>query len=188
MRARVEGDAARRAQEFAPGGHFPKHILDPRAGACGHGGGPVFHHAPVIDHLAPSAIRIVRPAFEREARHARDAGQCLAAEAERRDMFERMPFPHQILGQFGGRMAFERERQRSLVHPAAIVDHLDRTDPALLQRNRDTGRARIDRIFEQFLERGGRADHARGDVDAADRQLADVDRHREARKRELLGA
>ena len=57
-------------------------------------------------------------------------------------------------------MAFERERQRGLVHPAAIVDHFDSADPAILQRHGNARGPGVDRVLQQFLERGGRTlDH-----------------------------
>ncbi len=49
-------------------------------------------------------------------------------------------------------------------------------EPALAEPDRDVGRARVDRVFDQFLERRGRAlDHfARGDaVDQGFGQAAD---------------
>ena len=102
----------------------------------------------------------MRAAFEREARDAGDAGQRLATEAERRDLFERVPLPDQILGQLRCRVPFQRQRHLFGRHAAAIIDHFDCADAAVFEADRDPSRARIDGVLNQFLQRSGRAfDH-----------------------------
>jgi hypothetical protein len=73
-------------------------------------------------------------------------------------------------------VTFERERHLLGRHAAAIVRHFDAREPALGDADRDARGARIDRVLDQLLERGGRALHylTRGDaVDERLRQAAD---------------
>ena len=59
-------------------------------------------------------------------------------------------------------------------HPAAIVADLDPLEPALPQHHTDSRRARIDRVFNQFLQRaGGSFDHFTGS-DAVDEMFRET--------------
>jgi hypothetical protein len=120
-------------------------------------------HAIVDD--SPPAVRAAHPALDRQPRDARDRGQRFAAKTERFDCFDR------IVGQLGGGVSFERERDLGGAHPAAVVRHLDPRQTALAQGDRDPQRSRVDRILDQFLERtGGAFDHLAGS-DAVDQML-----------------
>ncbi len=71
-------------------------------------------------------------------------------------------------------MPLQRERHVGRRHAAAVVDHLDARDPAVTQAYEDVARARVDRIFDQLLERGRRAfDHLAGG-DAIDQMLREA--------------
>ena len=56
-------------------------------------------------------------------------------------------------------MPFKRECHFLRAHPAAIVGHFKPRDPAIGQRDSDSPRARVDRVLNQFLERGSRPFH-----------------------------
>ena len=61
-----------------------------------------------------------------------------------------------------------RSVTQAVVHAAAIVRNFDPVDPAADKRNRDLGRAGIDRVFHQFLQRRSRSFHHFTGGDAID--------------------
>jgi hypothetical protein len=64
-------------------------------------------------------------------------------------------------------------------HAGAIIGNSDQRPAAVTQHDLDVARAGVDRVFDQFLDGGGRAldDFAGGDaVDHDRRQLADLHR------------
>ena len=71
-----------------------------------------------------------------------------------------------LVGQLRCGVAFQRQRDFIGPHAAAVIGHFDQVQPALREAHGDVGRAGIDRVLDQFLERGGRPfDHfARGDA------------------------
>ncbi len=67
------------------------------------------------------------------------------------------------------------QRQRHLVrrHAATVIGHVDQVEPARRQPHGHRGRAGVQRVLHQFLERAGRPLHhlARGDaIDQVGRQ------------------
>ncbi len=125
----------------------------------------------MIDYPLPALLRAAHPAFQSQSSDTGDRGQGLAPEAERRYQFDR------FVGQFRSRVAFERERHFLRFHPAAVVGHFDPGEPAFGNAHIDPGRPRVDRIFDQFLERRGRPfDHFAGGnaVDERLGQAADL--------------
>ncbi len=82
-----------------------------------------------------------------------------------------------IVGQLGGGVARDGERQFVPRHATAIVDHLDERAAAFGNAHLDTPGAGIDGVFDQFLNRrsGAFDDFPGGDaVDHAVRQKTDV--------------
>ena len=154
--------AARCAQELAARGNLREDLFDSHARSGRERGRLVRHHGAVIDNLAPRLFGIARPALQREARHAGDRGQRLAAKAQRGDLLDR-PIPDEAFGQFRGRMAFERECHLVRPHPASVIAHFERAQPAFDQSDRYPRRTCVDRVLNQFLERrGGALDHLAG--------------------------
>ena len=144
------------AQELAPGGDLGEQALDADAGAGGQRRRALACPGAMVD-CDPPAVAAARPAFERQARHAGDRRQRLAAEAEARDPVDR------AVGQLRGRVALERQGHVGGRHAAAVVDHLDEVDAAAGQPDRDRPRARVQSIFDQFLQGAGRPlDHLAG--------------------------
>ena len=156
-----------RAQEFTPRRHASEQILDDDPRPRRHRGGGVADEIAIVDRPRP-AFRARDAAVDRQARDAGDRWQGLTAKAQRLDRLD--PF----VGKFRGGMAFERERHIVSAHPAAIVADLDPREPALGQHDTDSRRARIDRVFDQFLQRaGGSFDHFTGS-DAIDQMFGET--------------
>ena len=92
-----------------------------------------------------------------------------------------------LVGELRGGVPLRRKSHLIRRHSAAVVGHFDAIEPAFVEGDGDPPRAGIDRILDQFLERGsGPFDNlARGDaVDEAFGQAADSGhRHRLATKR-----
>ncbi len=82
-------------------------------------------------------------------RHRGDGRQRFAAKAESRN-------GEQVLDvvQFARGMAFEGQHGVVAQHAAAIVDDADETAPGVFDLDADAGSARVDRVFEQFLDDG----------------------------------
>ena len=157
---------AGRAQEFAPGGHAREQVLDHDPGAGRHGGGAVAQHLAIVDHPAP-AVAPRRSALDRDSRDTGDRGQSFAPKSEGCDRFDR------LVGQLGGAVPLQRQRHVLGRHTTSVVGHLDPADAALPDRHRDPGRARVDGIFDQFLQRTGGPFHhftGRDTIDEMGRQ------------------
>ena len=116
-------------------------------------------------------MRLARvPRRDGEMRHRADRGQSLAAEPERADV-EQI-----VVGQFGGGMALDRERQIVARHAAAVVAHADQPASPAVGDDLDTRGAGIERVLHELLDHARRTLHhlARRDaVDDAFGELAD---------------
>ena len=152
--------AARAAQELAPRRNLAEQVLDPDPGSRRQGCRPFLDQGAMIDHTPPALARRTGPAFQRQPGDTGNRRQRLAPEAEGRDQLD------MIVGQFGGGVAFQRQCHFCRAHPAAVVGHFDPAEPTLGQAHSDAARVRIDRVFDQFLERRRRPfDHfARGNA------------------------
>jgi len=93
--------------------------------------------------------------------NGRDARQALAAKPERRDAFQ-VGGPSEL----ARRMARERQTEFLARDPRAIVEYFDRVESAARDRDGDPPRARVERVFDQFLNDRKRPfdDLARGDL------------------------
>ena len=87
-----------------------------------------------------------RARFQPQARHRRDRGQRFPAKSQRGDA-------QQILRLLEFRRGMPLEREHGIVahHAASVVRDLNKLLPARLNRNLDAGRARVERVLEQFL-------------------------------------
>jgi hypothetical protein len=87
-------------------------------------------------------------------------------------------------------MALYGERQISVVHAASVVDHADELAAAFFNRDVDTSRAGVERVFNKLLHRrSGPFDHfAGGDaidkdgIEAADGQAGNPRTSRRGRR------
>ena len=75
------------------------------------------------------------------------------------------------VGQLGGGVPLERERDLVRGHAAAVVGDLDPADSALRQSDRDPRRAGVDRVFNQLFQRTGRSFHHFTGGDTVDQML-----------------
>ena len=155
---------ARAAQEFAAGRHLVEQSLDPHPGAGRKRCRPLARRNAMIDRQPPAPTSVIgaaisSPTLDRHLRHARDRRQRLAAKAEAGDILD------PVVGQFRRRMTLDRQAHVVGAHPRSVVAHLDQLEPAGRQPDRNAPRARIERIFDQFLQCArGPFDHlARGD-------------------------
>ncbi len=168
--AHVAGFGARLLQKFQPRGRRLEQIadLDPRALLDRGGlGGDL---APRIDFNRPRFIRICRPAGNNQPCDRSDRRQGLTTKAKGENGLQA------AIGQFGGRMAFDRELQIRPAHAAPIVGDGNQALTAFFDGDVDAGGAGVDGVFQQLLDGGSRAlDHlARGDaIDQRFRQAAD---------------
>ena len=70
------------------------------------------------------------------------------------------------LGDFAGRMAFQREQRVVAAHSETVIGDVDERAPAVLDGDGDAFGFGVERILDQFLhDRGGPLDHfACGDL------------------------
>jgi hypothetical protein len=112
-----------------------------------------------------------RAGRDAEAGHGADGRQRLAAEPERADGVE-----VGVLGQLGGGVALERQRQVLGRHPLPVVGHAHQRGAAVAQVDGDPARAGVQRVLHQLLHDRRRPldDLAGGDlVDEMRRQPPD---------------
>ena len=111
------------------------------------------------------ALPARRARDDRDPRHRAERGQRLAAEPERADRQQVGPVD------LGGRVPRQRHRQVGRAHSVAVVGDPDQGLAAARVIHRDPARARVERVLNQLLDRGGRAlDHLAGG-DAVHRAL-----------------
>ena len=107
--------------------------------------------------------RVLRARVDGQIGDSGDRGQRLAAKAERADIGEI------AVGDFGGRVALDGEREIMLVHPGAVIDDADEPAPAFFDGDVDPLRPGVERVFNELLDGGGWAlDHFAGG-DAVDK-------------------
>jgi hypothetical protein len=108
-----------------------------------------------------SHVAVGRPRDQPHARDGRDAREPLASKPERRNPFE-------IFGasELARRVACEGEVQLIRCDSRAVVRNVDRIEAAARDRDDDSPRPGIERVFDQLLYHGERAlDHlARRDL------------------------
>jgi len=83
---------------------------------------------------------------------------------------------------FAGGVAAQRQRQIVGMDAGAVVAHPNQAGPALFHLDRDAGGARVQAVFQQFLDhRGGAFDDLAGGnlTDQLRRQPPDARTHRE---------
>ena len=107
---------------------------------------------------------------DREPRHGADRRQRLAAKAQRADGDEI------VVGELGGGVALDRQRQVGARHALAVVGDANQPPAAAVGEHVDAARAGIERVLDQLLDHARRTlDHlAGGDaVDDGFGELAD---------------
>ncbi len=76
-------------------------------------------------------------------------------------------------------MAFDAEREIGLVHAETVVDDADQIAAAALDRHVDAAGARVERVFDQFLDGGARPlDHLAGGDAVGQDGIEPADGHR----------
>ena len=148
------------AQELAPRGDLVEQPFDPHPCPRRDRSGPLACPCAMIDGDSPPLACPALAAFEREARHAGDRRQCLAAKAEAQHLLD------PLVGKLRGRMPLERKRHIGWIHSQPVVADLDEIEPARCEPDRHRRRAGVKRILDQLLERACRTldDLARGDA------------------------
>ena len=167
-----ERDAAERLVAMAPFGRFRAQELPPRRSVeveLLHGHGRAGRNRrrrrrtdiAAVDLDAPCVRGRRRARRKGKPRHRRHRRQRLAAKAQRRDGVEVVR-----RRELRRRMPLHGERQLVAGDSGAVVRHADAPDAASLEIDVDLGRARVERVLEQLLQRRGRAldDLARGDL------------------------
>jgi hypothetical protein len=152
------------AQELAAGRDPGEQLLDPDAGTRREGGRPLPFEPAVVDDSGP-AVGASNPAFDGKSGDAGDGGERLAPEAQSGHRLDL------LAGQLRGGVAFEREGHVGGAHSAAVVGDLDPVGAAAAERDGDPGGARVDRVFDELLQRAGRSFHHFTRGDAVDQML-----------------
>ena len=146
------------AQEFSPGRGVEVELLHRHRGAAGKRRGLRRAHLTSVDLDAPRVRLGARPRRQRKPRHRRDAGQRLAAKAERADRLEIA-----CACNFGCRVTRDREQQVLAIDPQPVVGDADELDATSGKIDVNLCRTRIETVLEQLLERGrGALDHLAG--------------------------
>ncbi len=115
-----------------------------------------------IDQDREAAQRAGRAGGDREPADRTDRGQGLAAKAQRHDR-------HQIaVGQLGGGVTLDGEREILRRHAATVVDDAQQPAPTGLDLHGDRARAGVDGVLDQFLHGRGRPLHHLAGGDAVD--------------------
>eukprot|EP00982_Pelagococcus_subviridis_P004608 29255-Pelagococcus_subviridis.AAC.10 len=148
------------------------------------------HRGAVLeDAVAVRRLQRVRRVFRhrrhREVGHERHGRERLASKPERRDLV-------QVLErrELRRRVPLAQDGEVVLADADAVVRDLKELASAVLDGDRDRGRARVERVLQELLERGGRAvdDLARGDAvddvlrEASDRARFVRGRHRDRQR------
>ena len=146
------------AQEFAPGRNVEEQV--PHRDAGSGGAGLVTHVAQraAVDLDGSPGFAVLGSGRQRDARHARNRGQSLAAKAESGD-------GEQVFGgaQLAGRMPLEGQQRIVAVHAATVVTDLDQAAAAATQFYPDLASACVKGVLDQFLAYRGRPlDHLPG--------------------------
>ena len=105
----------------------------------------------MIDDPPPALVGHFHPTFQGQPGDAGNGRQCLAAEAECRDLLDG------IVRQFRGRMAFKCECHIGCGHAATVVGDFDPSEAAVDDRDRDPCCTGIDCILNKFFQRRGRS-------------------------------
>ena len=150
---------AGRAEELAPRRYLVEQPLDPHPRSWRKRCRPLARRNPMVDRQSPAIRAIPRTAFDRQPRHAGNRRQGLAAKPEACHILD------PVVGQFGGRVALDRQPHVVRCHPRSVVADLNQVEPARGQPHRDRPRPGIERILDDFLECARRAldNLARGD-------------------------
>ncbi len=105
-----------------------------------------------IDPDLGAALCASRPRAKNEVRDRRDAGKRFPAKPERPDRAEVVWRPD-----LAGGMPLDRELRVLGVHALAVVFDADQLLAPQLDRDRDAGRGRVERVLDQLLHDRGRA-------------------------------
>ena len=143
-----------RAQEFLARRHVVEQVAHRNRGAAAQRRFLTAQHLAAGDFDRRTGGFFFRAGFEQQARNRRDGRQRLAAKTQGRDR-------QQILdvAQLAGGVAFKRQQGIVPQHAATVVHDADESPPARLHFDAQVGRARVERVFEQFLDHRSRPLH-----------------------------
>ena len=166
----------RRTQELAPRRYLAEQVLHPDAGAGRKRSGALFRHYAMVHHAAPAFAGRARAAFDGQPCDRGDGRQRLAPEAQSHHAFD------MIVGQLGRGVPFQRQCHVGRRHAAAVVRNLDQGKATFGQPDSDVGGSGIQRVLDQFLQRGGGPFHHLAGGDAVDEIVGKAanDRHGQA--------
>jgi hypothetical protein len=142
----------------AAGRSVEEQVADGDRGPGRPGGGAALEHRAALGAHEGRVIGGARAARQLEAAHRRDAGQRLAAEAQRVE-------PVEVLerADLAGGVTLERQRELVRLNALAVVGHLEELVERPLDPHLDRPCSGIERVLEQFLERRQRPlDHLAG--------------------------
>ena len=142
--------AARRAEELAARRDFFEQPFDQDTRPRGERMRAFIDQRAIIDHAHP-ALAARDPAFDRHPRDAGNRGQGLAAKTHRRHGFDG------VGRQFRCGVAFESQSDVARSHAAAIITDFNAVGATRREPHVDPRCPGINRVFDQFFERGRRA-------------------------------
>ncbi len=154
--------AAVALEEFEPRRRRVEQVAHLDARAFAERAGFDLRFAPGVDRDRPAVRLAGVPRGDGEPRDRADRGQRLAAEAERADV-EQI-----VVGQLGGGVALDRQREVVARHAGAVVADADQPAAAAIGYDLDAGRAGIERVFHEFLDHARRTLHHLARRDAVD--------------------
>ena len=132
--------------ELAARGHLGEQFLDLDPCTRRQRSGAFLNQLPMVDHPAPAILGTAHAAFDRELCNAGDRRQRLAAKAQSANLLDR------VVGQLGRSVPLESQHHFFGRHAAAIIYDFELAQAAIDQLHRDATRARVDRVFDQFLD------------------------------------
>ena len=144
--------SARTAEEFAARRHIAEKVLNPHTCAMWQSCRSLAREDAMINRPRP-ALRTCWPAFQGHFRYAGNRRQGLTPKSQSGYHL------NIFVGQFGCRVAFQRQGHVRRRHAAAVVRDFNQFDATCTQTHRYISRARIDGVFDQFLQRAGWSFH-----------------------------
>ena len=161
------------AQEFEPGRDIVEQVLDADRRALGVAAPLAAHHVRALDAQARAGRLALGAGGQRDLRDGGDAGQRLAAKAQRVDVIQVLD-----LAQLAGRVPGKGQLDLGGGDAAAVVGDAHQAPPALAHLDVDRGRPGVDGVFDQLFDHRRRSlDHLAGRDFVRDFLAQNLDRH-----------